>query len=70
MVACVVGYYAIDFLLKFLKTKSNLVFIIYRIVLAIIILILVARGIIPNYDPEENNVKDKKPKAELVQSNM
>ena len=70
LVAGIVGYYAIDFLLKFLKTKSNLVFIVYRIVLAIIIIILVARGIIPNYDPEENNVKDKKPKAELIQGNM
>ena len=70
LVAGIVGYYAIDFLLKFLKTKSNLMFIVYRIVLAIIIIILVARGIIPNYDPEENNVKDKKPKAELIQGNM
>lgn len=70
LVAGIVGYYAIDFLLKFLKTRSNLVFIVYRIVLAIIIIILVARGIIPNYDSEENNVKDKKPKAELIQGNM
>lgn len=66
VVAGIVGYYSIAFLLKFLKTKSNLVFVIYRIVIAIIIIILVWKGFVPNLDPDEKNGKDKKPKAELV----
>lgn len=66
VVAGIVGYYSIAFLLKFLKTKSNLVFVIYRIVIAIIIIILVWKGFVPNLDPDEKNDKDKKPKAELV----
>mgnify|MGYP005831326313 CR=1 FL=1 len=64
VVAGVVGYYSIAFLLKFLKTKSNLVFIVYRIVVGLIIMILVSRGIVPNLDPEETT--DKKAKAVKV----
>ena len=39
--SAVSGYFAIDFLLKFLKTKSTLLFIIYRIILGIVILLIV-----------------------------
>ncbi len=66
VVSGIVGYYSIAFLLKFLKTRSNLVFIVYRIAAGIIIIILVSRGIVPNLDPDEKSVKDKKIKAELV----
>lgn len=50
VVSGVVGYLAIDFLLKFLKSRSNLVFVIYRIVLGIIIIILVSSGVLNNID--------------------
>ena len=66
IVAGVVGYYSIAFLLKFLKTRSNFVFIVYRIVLGIIIIILVSRGIVPNVDPTEKSKPDKKSKTELM----
>lgn len=36
--AFVVGYLSIDFLLKFLRTKSTLIFVIYRIVLGLLLL--------------------------------
>ena len=49
LVSAVVGYLSIWFLLNFLKKYSTLVFIIYRIILGIIILVLLYQGIIsPN----------------------
>lgn len=48
IVSGIVGYYAIKFLIAFLKTRSNLVFIIYRIILGIIILILLYTGVVHN----------------------
>ena len=49
LVSAVVGYLSIWFLLSFLKKYSTLVFIIYRIILGIIILVLLYQGIIsPN----------------------
>jgi len=48
IVSGIVGYFAIKFLLAFLKTRSNLVFIIYRIILGIIILILLYTGVVSN----------------------
>lgn len=44
--ACISGYLSIDFLLKFLRKYTTLVFIIYRIILGLIILILIYFGII------------------------
>lgn len=39
IVAGVVGYYAIAFLMRYLRTKSTMVFIVYRVVLAVVILL-------------------------------
>lgn len=50
IVAGVVGYAAIAFLIRFLKTHSNLVFIIYRILLGITIIILLTQGILSNLE--------------------
>lgn len=46
VVSFISGYIAIDFLIKYLKTKTTLIFIIYRIVLGIIILLLLGYNII------------------------
>ncbi|MCX6159448.1 MAG: undecaprenyl-diphosphate phosphatase [Ignavibacteriae bacterium] len=48
IVSGVVGYMAIAFLINFLKTRSNLIFIIYRIVLGIIIIVLLSAGVLKN----------------------
>lgn len=48
VVAGITGYISIDFLLKFLKTRSNFIFIVYRIILGIIIIILVSTGVLSN----------------------
>ncbi|MBV6477275.1 MAG: Undecaprenyl-diphosphatase [Ignavibacteria bacterium] len=42
------GYLAIAFLISYLKTKSNYIFIIYRIILGFIILILLSAGVLQN----------------------
>ena len=39
IVSAVSGYISIAFLMKFLKTKSTLLFIIYRVILGLVILI-------------------------------
>lgn len=43
--AAVVGYLAIAFLLRFLRTRSTFVFIAYRVVLGLLLLTLVAAGV-------------------------
>lgn len=50
LVSGIVGYISIAFLITYLKTKSNMVFIIYRIALGIIILILLSKGILTNLE--------------------
>lgn len=40
------GYIAIDFLLKYLRKNSTFIFIYYRIILGIVIIILISSGII------------------------
>jgi undecaprenyl-diphosphatase len=50
VVSGVVGYISIAFLLRFLRTRSNMVFIIYRIALGIIILILLSQGVLQNLE--------------------
>lgn len=40
IIAAVSGYFAIDFLLKYLKKNSTILFIIYRVILGVVILIL------------------------------
>ncbi len=46
IVSGIAGYFSIEFLLKYLKTKSMMIFIGYRILLGLIIIILISAGII------------------------
>ena len=46
VVSAITGYVTIDFLLRFLRTNSTLVFIIYRILIGILILFFIGTGII------------------------
>ncbi len=46
IVSGIVGYASIEFLLRYLRTRSSAIFIIYRIALGIVILILLGRGIL------------------------
>ncbi|MDP4116631.1 MAG: undecaprenyl-diphosphate phosphatase, partial [Bacteroidota bacterium] len=46
IVSGVVGYFCIDFLLKFLRKNTTLVFIVYRIILGCFILFLLYKNII------------------------
>ena len=48
VVSGIVGYMAIAFLINYLKTRTNLLFIIYRLALGILILILLSAGILHN----------------------
>jgi undecaprenyl-diphosphatase len=48
LVSGIVGYMAIAFLINYLKTRSNLIFIIYRIALGIIIIVLLSAGVLKN----------------------
>lgn len=50
IVSGISGYLAIAFLISYLKTRSNYIFIVYRIILGIFILILLSAGILSNYD--------------------
>ncbi len=50
VVSGVVGYFSIAFLLSYLKTRSNMIFIVYRILLGIIILILLYYGVLQNLE--------------------
>lgn len=44
--AAISGYWAIDFLLKFLKRRSTFVFVFYRIIIGAVILILIGLNIL------------------------
>ncbi|MDQ7818264.1 MAG: undecaprenyl-diphosphatase UppP [Melioribacteraceae bacterium] len=46
IVSAIFGYLSIEFLLRYLRKKSTLIFIIYRIVIGIIILIMIYNGVI------------------------
>ncbi len=46
IVSAVVGYISIELLLRYLKKKSTMIFIVYRIALGIVILILISQGFI------------------------
>ena len=48
LVSGIVGYMAIAFLINYLKTRSNLIFIIYRIALGLIIIALLSAGVLKN----------------------
>lgn len=44
--SALVGYISIEFLLRYLKKNSTFVFIIYRVIIGIIILLLLSKGIL------------------------
>jgi len=46
IVSAIVGYISIGFLLRYLKKNSTFIFIIYRIIAGIIILLLLSKGIL------------------------
>jgi len=48
IVSGIVGYISIAFLINYLKTRTNLIFIIYRIAFGLIILYLLSQGYISN----------------------
>jgi len=50
VVSGIVGYMSIAFLISYLKTRSNLIFIVYRIVLGLIILALLWQGLLTNME--------------------
>ncbi|MBK8981788.1 MAG: undecaprenyl-diphosphate phosphatase [Ignavibacteria bacterium] len=50
IVSLISGYLAIAFLINYLKKRSTLIFVIYRIALGILILILLSQGILQNLD--------------------
>ncbi|MBL8006010.1 MAG: undecaprenyl-diphosphate phosphatase [Ignavibacteria bacterium] len=49
-VSGIVGYLSIAFLISYLKTRSNMIFIVYRIILGLVIILLVSNGILNNLD--------------------
>ena len=49
-VSGIVGYLSIAFLISYLKTRSNMIFIVYRIILGLVIILLVSNGILNNID--------------------
>ncbi|CAN5540654.1 undecaprenyl-diphosphate phosphatase [soil metagenome] len=51
IVSGIVGYLSIAFLINYLKKHSNMIFVIYRIIFGIVILLLVIYGVLPNIDP-------------------
>lgn len=46
IVSAIVGYISIEFLLRYLKKNSTFIFIVYRIIAGIIILLLLSKGIL------------------------
>lgn len=44
--SAIIGYLSIEFLLKYLRRKSTLIFIVYRIIVGIIILFLISNNIL------------------------
>jgi undecaprenyl-diphosphatase len=48
VVAGLVGYASIAFLLRYLARHSTMVFVVYRILLGIVLLYLISRGLIPS----------------------
>lgn len=50
IVSGISGYIAIAFLISYLKTRTNYIFIVYRILLGILILVLLSMGVLQNLD--------------------
>ena len=65
LISGIVGYFAISFLIRYLKTHSNLIFIIYRIILGVVIFILLQKGLVPNLDPDEKHHEELKKTEQL-----
>ncbi len=55
VVAGIVGYASIAFLLRYLKTHTMHLFVLYRIGLAVILLLLLANGVVPAEDHKEKH---------------
>jgi undecaprenyl-diphosphatase len=53
VIAGVIGYASIAFLLRYLKTHSTYLFILYRLVLTAVLLALLWRGVLSPFPPEE-----------------
>ena len=58
VVSFIVGYAAIAFLMKFLQTKSTMVFVVYRVVLGLLVLGLAFGGVI---EAQPKKIGDNKP---------
>jgi undecaprenyl-diphosphatase len=52
VISGVIGYASIAFLLRYLKTHTTWVFILYRVALATFLLVLLHKGVIPAESPE------------------
>jgi undecaprenyl-diphosphatase len=59
VVAGVIGYGVIALLLRYLKTHSTAVFILYRIALGIVLLALLYRGLVPSEDEEKAPAREQ-----------
>ena len=51
VVAAIVGYAAIALLIRFLKTHSTWVFIGYRLLLGVVLIVVVSINLLPNQPP-------------------
>ncbi|MGK3936762.1 undecaprenyl-diphosphate phosphatase [Enterococcus faecium] len=51
MIAFVVGFLVIAFLMQYLKKGSFLPFVIYRIVLGVVVIVLLLPGVVPAESP-------------------
>jgi undecaprenyl-diphosphatase len=51
-VSFVVGYASIAWLLRYLQTRSNLIFIVYRIALGVALIVLVQMGVLQATEPQ------------------
>ncbi len=58
IVAFVSGLAAIGFLMKMLATSSTRLFIAYRIVLGVFLLVLVSRGVVPDQPPDRSTLSN------------
>jgi undecaprenyl-diphosphatase len=68
VISGVIGYASIAFLLRYLKTHTTWVFILYRLALAAILLVLVYKGLIPAESSEPNAQESASSVATLAQT--
>jgi undecaprenyl-diphosphatase len=67
VVSGLVGYASIWFLLRFLRTHSTGVFIVYRLIVGIALLLLLARGTIQPLDAASGTTNNSAPRALTAQ---